>query len=131
MAVAVVVTMTIALTLGFIIGYRVSKWRASNSAAEYASSSTSSASGPCYAPAPTRHLNDTKIDVYGGGEGCNVASSPIPRFVKDEEEAANLVLSFSRDEQDLYPRGKNEKDRFLNNGNGPVPKEYKVKKVYV
>lgn len=130
MAVAVIVTLTIAATLGFFVGYRFSRWRTSNLAAEYASSSTSSASGPCYAPA--KHTNDTRMDLYGGGDAISLATSPVSKF---EDEAANLVLSLSRDEQpDAYPRAKGEHDRFLNtmnNGTGPMPKEYKVKKVYV
>lgn len=108
MAIAIVVTLMMAVSAGFLIGYRFSIWKARHLSAEYATSSSSSSTASTAASAYGTH--HARRDLY------------LPPN-KLGESVNHLMVSL--------PDVKNEKNILTPLNNGTLPKDYKVKKVYV
>lgn len=103
MAVAVVVTLTIATTVGFLLGYRLARWKSMEHQNDYDSSTYNKSRS-------TNHL-----DIYNHHH-------PSSKLNDNHNHHINLMLTL--------PDCKNEKN-LLTLNNGTLPKDYKVKKVYL
>lgn len=111
MAIAIILTLIAAAFLGFIVGYRLSVWKSALLSPEYATSSSSSSTASTAASAYGAHHGNRRELLNGRG---------VPQ--SKSNASVNLVLSLSDD--------KTEKN-LLTLNNGTLPKDYKVKKVYV
>lgn len=123
MAIAVVVTLALASTVGFVLGYRLSRWRTGVDGA----SSTSGSDYDAHSLARSRlthHDGAGKhhLDLYSNHH------HPPPSSEK-MKDAVSLVLTLP-DGTTTTGTGKTEKN-LLTLNNGTLPKDYKVKKVYL
>jgi hypothetical protein len=136
LTVAIILTLAIASAIGFFVGFRVSRLKLANE--HHASSSSSSGSASEYdtfgRARLTRHdsLNVNAGGIIGGGNGGTSTKIDHVYGVSPKMDAVSLVLTL--------PHGgggsglttpKTEKNLLATLNNGTLPKDYKVKKVYL
>ena len=131
LAVAIVVTLAVASAVGFLVGYRLSKWKLAQKALRRGRCSSSSASD-YESHLFARRL--TRQDSLGTTANAKMISDHVygssPRM-----DAVSLVLtlppgSVSAGSGVTTPI-KTEKNLVTTLNNGTLPKDYKVKKVYL
>ena len=119
MAIAIVVTLAIASTIGFGVGYKLSKWKTLSDAASSSAASSDYDTHSFGRSRLTKHDGSAlkHLDAFG--------SPPLTAKLKDQGPMS-LVLTLPRETNYNKP----EKN-LLTLNNGTLPKDYKVKKVYL
>ncbi|KAL3999131.1 Sema domain family protein [Acanthocheilonema viteae] len=131
LVIAVLITMAIASSCGFFAGYRLSRWRLIQDGQPH-SSTSSTGSYDSYGRARlTRHdsLAGAKLEhVYGAGPGKDTVSlvSGIPQSGPlFSNSGININSGFAT------PKLSAEKNYITYLNNSTLPRDYKVKKVYL
>ncbi|VDK80297.1 unnamed protein product [Litomosoides sigmodontis] len=132
LVIAVLTTMIIASACGFLAGYRLSRWKLLQDGQPH-SSSSSTGSYDSYGRARlTRHdsLAGAKLEhVYGAGPGKDAAVSLVSAMPQN----GTLFLKRASNINPAFATGKvsAEKNYITCLNNSTLPRDYKVKKVYL
>lgn len=142
LTVAIILTLAIASAIGFFVGFRVSRWKHTNEHHHVgASSSSSSGSASEYDTfGRARLTRHDSLNVNGGGGviiGHNGGTSTKIDHVygvSPKMDAMSLVLTLPNhgdSGRSGFATPKGEKSLLTTLNNGTLPKDYKVKKVYL
>lgn len=128
LAVAIVVTLAVASSIGFVIGYRLSRWKL---AQEHPAGSMSS--GSDYDAHSYGRSRLTRHDSLGTAANAKIISDHVYGS-SPKMDAVSLVLTLppgSVSGCSGMNTPKTEKNLLATLNNGTLPKDYKVKKVYL